>query len=593
MHKRFAAVSFLFWILAVSSASLAADIFKTEQVTISLKQQFESVRPSSNSAIAVHFELLKDWHLYASKESAPGGENLKVKASAAPNVTFFEPIFPAFHFYTDPVLKQQIEVFSGSFDVYLPFKIGDVPSGQSPDIEVVISIEGAMCSGSRCIMPKYKPLNIIIKVRPDASMDKPAFTLPKGPEAPSPIWIPLLVAFIAGLTLNIMPCVLPVIPLKVLSIFEQAKKDRKASVLLGSLFCMGILLFFAILAGVNISLHLSGEGSFQWGGHFQNPDNIIIMVLVLIALALFMFGVFEISVPSFLSGGGNSKGLAGSFAMGFFAAVLSTPCSFGILTASILWAQTQNLIVGTIAIMTIGIGMAAPYFILTSVPRLLAFIPKPGRWTEIFKQATGFILLIVALWLMTALPADRFVSVLYFGLILSFCLWMWGSWVTFSTPKLKKYIVRLIALAIVIPSGIVLLPAPAKSDIDWQKYDSEKIKEAIEKGSPVLIEFTADWCLNCKAVEKFVYGDAKVSGLIKQKGVIVFAGDATEETYPAAVDLSKVYNEFVPVTILHLLGQPEAVKLRGVLFKGKLLEYLRKLPDIPEQKKITKADPNG
>jgi len=601
MHKRITAISFSICIFILTAAAFSADIIKTEQVTISLQQQFETVRPDSNSALAIHFEAQKDWHFYASEKTAPGGQNLKITPSKVDNVTFSAPIFPAYHLYTDAVLEEQIEVFSNKFTVYLPFKVGALSAGQAADIKAEIKIEGAMCSGEKCLMPKFPPLTAAIKVQPDALMDKPAFALPEGPAAlPKienewagyPVWIPLLVAFLAGLTLNIMPCVLPVIPLKVLSIFEQARQDRRTSILLGSVFCIGILLFFAILAGLNISLHLSGQGSFQWGGHFQNPTNIIIMVVILIALALFMFGTFEITVPSFLSGGQNSKGLTGSFAMGFFAAVLSTPCSFGILTASLLWAQTQNLFIGTVGIMMIGIGMAAPYFILTSLPNLLKFMPKPGRWTEIFKQSTGFILIVVALWLATALPADRFVSVLYFGVILSFCLWMWGSWVTFSTPKPKKYIVRLIALAILIPSGIFLLPKPPKSDIDWQTYDAVKIKEAIDLGRPVLIEFTADWCLNCKAVEKFVYGSRKVSRFIKQKGVLAFTGDATQESFPAAVDLANVYNEFVPVTIFYVPGQAEPVRLRGVLFEGKLLEILNKLPDKPQQEKFPEADTN-
>ncbi len=601
MHKRLTAISFLICVSILTGIASSADGIKTEQVAISLQQQFETVRPNSNSALAITFDVQEGWHFYASEKTAPGGQSLKITPSKVDNVTFSAPIFPAYHLYTDAVLEEQIEVFSNKFTVYLPFKVGPLPAGQTADIKVEIKIEGAMCSGEKCIMPKFVPLTAVIKVLPDAPMDKPAFALPEGPPASPeienqwanyPVWIPLLVAFLAGLTLNIMPCVLPVIPLKVLSIFEHARQDRRTSILLGSVFCLGILLFFAILAGLNISLHLSGKGSFQWGGHFQDPTNIIIMVVILIALALFMFGTFEITVPSFLSGGQNSKGLTGSFAMGFFAAVLSTPCSFGILTASLLWAQTQNLFIGTVGIMMIGIGMAAPYFILTSLPNLLKFMPKPGRWTEIFKQSTGFILIVVALWLATALPADRFVSVLYFGVILSFCLWMWGSWVTFSTPKPKKYIVRLIALAILIPSGIFLLPKPPKSDIDWQTYDAVKIKEAIDLGRPVLIEFTADWCLNCKAVEKFVYGSRKVSRFIKQKGVLAFTGDATQESFPAAVDLANVYNEFVPVTIFYVPGQAEPVRLRGVLFEGKLLEILNKLPDKPQQEKFPEADTN-
>ena len=602
---------------AIFFAGLPENVFAADHVTINVEKQYPAVKPDSTSALAVHFETDRDWHFYASAIVSPGGANLKIKASSSKNfLRFSEPIYPKAEIYQDKFSGEKVDVFSGNFTIYIPFTVESVDLSQNQGInsEITVNIEGSMCSGDKCIMPKFEPLTVEAEISADANITSPAFTVPQtgqqagqngqpavlsGNGAEQVGWLAALsLAFLAGVILNIMPCVLPVIPLKVLSIFEQARQDKKRSVAMGSAFCAGILLFFAILAGVNVSLHLKGGGSVQWGGHFQNPANIIAMSLLLIALALFMFGVFTIGVPTSIAGKGQGgKGLAGSVAMGFFAAILSTPCSFGILTASLIWAQTQRLFVGTVAIMLIGIGMAAPYMVLTSMPSLLKFIPKAGRWSELFKQATGFILLVVAFWLTMALPKERFERVLYFGVILSFCLWMWGGWVTFTTPRLRKYVIRIIALAIVIPCGIFLLPEPAKSNIDWQGYDALKIREAVANNRTVLIDFTADWCLNCKAVDRFVYGDRKVGQMISQKGVLTFKGDATEGTYPAAIDIIKVYKEpAVPVTILLLPGQAEPVKLRGILIKGKLLEYLRQLPDAVRLRRTeggTGADPNG
>jgi thiol:disulfide interchange protein len=624
-------VAFFFITLSVFSFAVflpevrASERIIAEHVTVSINRQFPAVRPQSSSALALSFETEKDWHFYASAKTAPGGANLKVKASSKNDfLRFSEPLFPQSEIFEDKLSGEKVDTFNGNFTIYIPFTVKNVVLPKADgEAEITVIIDGAMCSGESCIWPKFAPLTIGLKISADADMTSPAFTLPQSSQKSAAggqqtivstssssgvgILAALLLAFLAGVILNIMPCVLPVIPLKVLSIFEQARQDKKRSVAMGSAFCAGILLFFAILAGINVSLHLRGQGSIQWGGHFQNPANIIAMSLLLIILALFMFGVFTISPSSSIAGKGQGgKGIAGSVAMGFFAAILSTPCSFGILTASLLWAQTQNLFIGTIAIMVIGIGMAAPYMVLTSTPSLLKFVPRAGRWTELFKQTTGFILLAVAMWLLMALPKERFERVLYFSVILSFCLWMWGGWVTFNTPRLRKYIIRLIAIAIVIPSGIFLLPEPAKSDINWQEYDALKIKEAVAQGRPVLIDFTADWCLNCKAVDRFVYGNSSVGKLLNKKGVLAFKGDATEESYPAAIDIIKVYKEpAVPVTILlhrkvwpgPLPGQAEPVKLRGILIKGKLLEYLEQLPDATKEQKIieklTRTDPNG
>jgi len=305
------------------------------------------------------------------------------------------------------------------------------------------------------------------------------------------------------------------------------------------------------------------------------------MALLLVVLALFMFGVFTIAPPSSIAGkAGPQKGIAGSVAMGFLAAILSTPCSFAILTAAFAWAQTQKLPLATVAILLIGAGMAAPYAILTSIPSLLKYLPKAGRWSELFKQTMGFVLLIVGVWLVTALPEVRSDAVLYFAVVLAFCLWMWGGWVTLSTPAARKWVIRMIAVAIAVGAGALLLPAGQANAIDWQAYDAARIDNAIKQQRPVLIEFMADWCLTCKAVEKTVYARDDMAGLVKDKGVLAIKGDTTLRGNPAAIDLEKIYKEpGVPVSILFVPGKSEPVRLHGLWIGEKLKELLEKLPD--------------
>jgi thiol:disulfide interchange protein len=309
----------------------------------------------------------------------------------------------------------------------------------------------------------------------------------------------------------------------------------------------------------------------------------------MVLLALFMFGVFTVTVPSSIAGrAGGGKGHTrpeqgrriGSIAMGFLAGVLSTPCSFAILTAAFAWAQTQKLALATFAIMLIGVGMAAPYAIFTSIPRLLNFLPKAGRWTEIFKQTMGFILLLVAAWLITALPSVRKDAVIYFSVILAFCTWIWGGWVNLTTPAICKWFIRIISLAIAVTAGVWLLPAPGAERIDWQAYDAALIEQAVKEQSPVLLDFMADWCLSCKTVEKFVYSRKDISKLIKQKGVLAIRADTTEKDFPATLALKNIYNEpGVPVNMLFVPGRKEPVRWRGILFANELKKSLEKLPD--------------
>jgi len=386
-------------------------------------------------------------------------------------------------------------------------------------------------------------------------------------------------ALAAGLLLNVMPCVWPVIPIIVMRIWNQAGENRVRSMGLGLAFCSGILLFFAAIAVLNIVLILGFDRVFQWGDLLRNQVFLAAMTLLMVVLGLFMFGVFSIGIPaSVTSKAGTGSGYAGSVGMGFLAALLATPCSFAILAAAVAWAQTQTLGVATFTLMLIGVGMAVPYLILILTPGLLSRLPKPGGWMERIKQGLGFLLLLIAVKLLSALPSEWRISVLYYVVILSFCVWMWGGWVSYSTTRGRKWLVRGFALVIAVIAGWAILPGQAEV-IDWLDYDAAKIATAADEQKPVLIKFTADWCSSCSIVEKFVYMRKDIGKLIEQKGVLAFKGDTTLGDNPATLDLANIYKEpGVPVSVLLLPGG-RSKKLRGLISKDDLKEVLDTLPD--------------
>ena len=597
MQKKAAVILCLILIFAVNGLAgpPPGSVIKADVVTISVEQQHETVKPGSESALAVHFELTKDWHFYASAETAPGGMNLKVNPSFPSYINFSEPIFPQPHLYFDKSLGKKLEVFSDKFTVFLPFTVSqDMPKTEGTwNTLVTIKIDGAVCSGVQCRMPDFRDLGTVIKIAPDAVMAKPKFVLPEATEAiPSgaprttgqwasySVLFALGLAFLAGLSLNIMPCVWPVLPLIVMRIVEQAKQDKGKSIAMGLTFCLGILLFFASLAGANIVLQVFYGTVLQWGDQFRNPAFVAGMALLLVVLAQFCFGVFTIVVPSSIaSKSGSGKGYLGAVGMGFLAAILSTPCSFAILAAAFAWAQAQPLLLATVAIMVIGVGMAVPYAILTSMPGLLKRLPKAGRWMELFKQAIGFVLLVIAVKLIGALPEVRRMGVLYFAVVLGFCVWMWSGWVSYNTKLSRKWLIRIIAMVLAISAGWLFLRAPAEKLIDWQSYDTDLIETARTEGKPVLIKFTADWCLSCQAVEKIVYSRKDVAKLIEEKGVLAIKADTTTKDLPATFALKSVYNEpGVPVSMLFVPGEKESVRWHGMSFADELKALLEKLP---------------
>ncbi len=546
--------------------------------------RIEPVRMDSKAGIAVIFEGTDDLHYYAKAETAPA-EGLELKVQAiSDDFDFGEVVFPKWHFFTDP-LGSKIEVYEGNFTVFVPITAFKTPAKtviSENDIEVKIS--GIACTSKVCLPPFEKTLQTkIVWVWRD-SWRKISFET--NDDTPDTITSPsysiafaLGLAFLAGLTLNIMPCVWPVLPLIVMRIVEQSKAGKKKSQAMGFAFCLGILLFFASLAVANIVLQIFYGTVLQWGDQYRNPIFIAGMVLLLVVLALMMFGVFNIGVPSSIAcKSGSGKGYSGAVGTGFLAAILSTPCGFGILALAFGWAQAQHWLVATVVIMVIGVGMAVPYAILTSIPGLLKRLPKPGQWMELFKQGIGFVLLIIAVKLIGALPQAYRTNVLYFAVILGFCVWMWGGWVSFNTKPARKWLIRISAALIVFAGGWLFLPAPAGELIAWQDYDDAVIDNAIAEGKPVLIKFTADWCLSCQAVDKVVYHNKDIAGLIEEKEVLVIKADTTSNDDPATLALKNKYNELVPVTILFLPGVEESLRFHEVFFAEKLKEILQELP---------------
>ena len=533
--------------------------------------------------LAVIFEGTDDLHYYAKPETAPAPEfELKIVAKSE-KIDFGDAVFPKWEIFTDPV-GSKVEVYAGDFTVFVPIITAKTPAQVASDVEITIT--GITCTSKLCLPPFEKTLqtqidwsnrNLWSQVSLEAEGDTALpVSVAQGPDYST--WFALVLAFIAGLGLNIMPCVWPILPLIIMRIVDQAKSGRRQSIMMGLAFCVGILLFFACLAGANIILRSFYGQSLNWGDHLRNPAIVMALSLLMIVMALFMFGIFTFAIPSSIAGkSGSGKGYAGSVGMGFLAAILSTPCSFGLLTVAFVWAQGQPLILGTLAIMVIGLGMAAPYAILTSMPGWLNRLPRGGRWMELFKQTLGFLLLIIAVKLIKAVPDANKINLLYFAVVLSFGVWVWSTWVPYGTKLSRKLLVRGITVLLVVLAFWFFFKPEL---VDWQDYDSALIESAKSEQTPVLVKFTADWCTNCEIVDKFVFGRKDVAKLIDEKGVLSVKGDTTKATQPATLDLSNIYKEpGVPVTLLFLPGEIEPVRLRDLFFADELRELLEKLPD--------------
>ena len=401
------------------------------------------------------------------------------------------------------------------------------------------------------------------------------------------IWGGLGLAVLAGLILNIMPCVLPVIPLRILSIVQMAHESRRRFITLGLAFAGGVLLFFVGLGAVNVAVRTATDRAVNVSQHFRYAPVRIAIALVLVALAANLFGVFHVVVPSRVAALGEGRrkreGHLKSLGMGFMMAVLATPCSFAVLATALAWAQLQPTWLGSVALVLIGIGMAAPHAVLVLFPGLLRKIPRPGRWMELFKQAMGFVLLPVVVWLLSTLSENSYPFwVAGYAVVLVFALWMWAHWVRYDAPWRRKLIVRGLAVALAVAGGVWMLRPARPLATKFVPYDPAQIAEARENGQAVLLKFTAGWCTSCISVDYAVYDNKDVAREIKDRNVLAVKADVTNRGSPAARLLYKQFRGSPPLTVIYPPGAgARPIGLVGKFAAAKLMEILKRIAPVP------------
>jgi thiol:disulfide interchange protein DsbD len=560
----------------------------------------EPARMNGRSGLAVVFEGTEDLHYYARAETAPSPDlQLKIEA-AAPGVEFGKAVFPAWRTFTDPT-GRKAEVYVGEFRVFIPIQKSSAAAPAQAD--VTVRIKGIACTSKLCLPPFGKTVTATVDLGKAAAWSQMA-PPPAVRQAVLPYGtvVYCLLALAAGVSINLMPCVLPVLPLVLMRLVSESKRAGGRRVVSGLAFSAGVIGFFAVFALVSAIINLTTGAVLDLNALFRYPTAVIVLFLAIVLFGLVMLDVVTLSLPSALtSRQSTASGIAGTVGMGFFAGVLSTPCSGALLGFVLVWAQTQPLLVSSTAIVLMGVGMALPYAVLVLVPSLIDRLPKPGYWMEVFKKSTAFLLFFIAVKLtLAALPKEKLLNVLTYGIVFSFCAWMWGKWVDLATPAPRKWAIRATAMAAALIAGLWLLPLPGRSAeavVDWQPYDARLVQQAVAQQRPVLLDFMADWCTNCKIVDRRVYQDPQIAKLIREKGVLPVRADTTVIDYPATKDLKQVYGEAgnVPVTIA-LLPDGSQEKWRGIFDKEELAQILKRLPEAPahgREEKIPQDNRSG
>lgn len=406
------------------------------------------------------------------------------------------------------------------------------------------------------------------------------------------ILLAILFAFIGGMILNLMPCVLPVLSLKIMGFIKQAGEEKSKLRKHGLAFTFGVLISFWALAGLLLILRAGGE-YLGWGFQLQSPSFVIVLSVLLFLFGLSLFGVFEIGVTLTAVGQNTPKGstYTGSFFSGILATIVATPCTAPFMGSALGFALSQPAYVSMLIFTALGLGMALPYVLLTSIPALLKYVPKPGAWMETFKQFMGFLMVATVLWLIWVLSlqtgAEGVLILLGSLLLVSLSGWIYGRWSvlhkSLKTRRIAQLISGLILAGALALSLMYIKPVSASTGsvhtqglIEWQTFSPELVAQLRSEKKPVFIDFTAAWCLSCQVNEKVAFGSEEVQKAFAAKGIAALKADWTNKDEVIAKELAKFGRNSVPLYVLYLPDK-EAVLLPEILTPDIVLGYLKDL----------------
>lgn len=596
----------VFSLRAQSIALPGLDDEPKAQVTATLLTEVTEAGAGEAFRVAVKLDHAKGTHTYG-KMLPPEiiGKPTKLIWMLPEGWTMTELPWPAVHAFKGPDGTPS----EGYEDVvYLPAAITPPANAAAgTKVELKVKVDGLVCDDKTCLIFKQEAgVEVLVSTRvatdpanaavfaklPPLEKKSADATLKADSDEAVPSSVPptflfvMLSAFIGGLILNIMPCVFPVLGIKVVGIVQQAGEDRKQVVLHGLVYTLGILLSFWALGGLVVAL---GKG---WGFQLQYAGTNYALAAFFLIFALNMAGVFEIGASA-VGVGANLQakhGLGGSFFSGLLATMVSTPCSAPFLGTALGFAVKLPAPQAMLLFTLIGLGLASPFLLLSAFPRLVKVLPRPGAWMESFKQGMAFLLfgtVVYELWVLTGMVEGLPLLWLMLGLVLvAMGCWIYGRW---SLPH-KAARTRLIAVVLALTAAVAGLwmgwpQKPEKKHVAqpvfdhgllWEPWSNASVKDYVAAGKPVYIDYTAKWCATCQ-FNKRVYSDAGLQELLKKHGVVTMRADYTNEDEDIKKSFEALGKGAVPVNALYLPDRKEPLLLPELLTVENVSAALRNL----------------
>jgi thiol:disulfide interchange protein DsbD len=567
---------------ATTGASLLgapAAVPGTEAAALPAEQafRFEALVKSRN-ALLLRWTMPKDYYLYRDKT--------EITVASPAGVTAGEPDWPSGVAHHDEHFGDTIVYFD---QVELPVPLKGAADVKTAELDVAYQgcLENGICYP---VMKRHISVDFGAGT---ATVGAPAETAPAAasggaakevaPTPPPPGLVPkseaplgfvaaIGLALLGGLVLNLMPCVLPVLSLKAITVLESGESPgaaRKHALW----YTAGVLVAFAALGVIIVGIRAAGHG-IQWGAQFQQPLAIGILVYVMLAVGLSMSGVFEIggSLGNVGSGLASRSGPSGDFFTGVLAVVVASPCTAPFMGSAIAFAFAAPVAVAFLIFLALGLGLALPFLLIGFVPAIARLLPRPGRWMETLKQALAFPMYLTAVWLLWVLTkqrgADATALVLAGGVLLAMALWWFGRTRNRSGGLSWMFTAVLAVGAIAALWTVHGLPAQTATTVATDgivPYSPEKLAELRAAGTPVLVDMTADWCITCKANEHAVLDTDAFKALLKRTGTVYMRGDWTDVNATIAAFLEQYHSVGVPLYVVYPKGGGQGHKLSTVL----------------------------
>lgn len=581
-----------------ASAAGAADRPPTEKAELTLAASRTAFAPGEPARLAALVAIDDGWHLQA---HVPTYEyliptELRVATPEGwgeARVEYPDPVPYTFAFAEEP-----LDVYEGK--LVLPFEV-DVPADADGPATISVTLRYQACDDKSCLAPVTARATLDVTVGAGgeeqaaelfaggARVESATHPTPTG-GAPAPASASfaamLLLALLGGLILNAMPCVLPILSLKVFGLVKAAGQSRR-EVRAGALATSaGIVLSFWGLAAAAVAAKSAGA-AVGWGIQFQQPGFVAFLAIVVLFFTLNLWGLFEIQLPSRLVSAaekrGAREGLGGHFASGLFATLMATPCSAPFLGTALSFALAQSAATIFAIFTAVGIGLALPYLALAVAPAAARLLPRPGAWMDTLRGAMGFLLAAAIVWLLYVLSAqiatERLAFFQVFLLAISLALFFAHR----ARPgALGKKLGWALALALAAGSVVLLARAPESearsaaaptgdSVIAWIPFDRiEAERLAGDEGRLVFLDITADWCVTCKVNEKLVLHTPEVAGAFAEHGVVAMKADWTNRDDEIAHFLAEHGRYGIPFYMLYRPGDAphvfgELVSKQGIV----------------------------